>query len=84
VVIPVSYVALREATWERERQRVAVRARPAHQEVVGGGRGGGLVGCVVRLSSWDPPLYSGEGLHLTPPPRHQEAAAKEEEKGGGG
>jgi hypothetical protein len=42
--------------------------------------------------SWDvlfisppgtPPLYSGEGLHLTPPPRHQEAAAKEEEKDGG-
>jgi hypothetical protein len=52
--------------------------------VVEGGRGVELVGCVVHLSSWDPPLYSGEGLHLAPPPRHQEAAAKEEDKGSGG
>jgi hypothetical protein len=54
VVIPVSYTTLWEATWERERHRATARARPAHQEVVGGGRGGGLVGCVVYLSSWDP------------------------------
>jgi hypothetical protein len=88
VMIPISYAALWEATRERERergrQRAAARDRPAHQEVVGGGRGGGLVGCVVHLSSWDPPLYRGEGCTLTPPPRHQEAVAKEEEKGGSG
>jgi hypothetical protein len=57
VVILISYAALREATQERERQRAAARARSAHKEVVGGGRGGGLVGCVVHLSSWDPPSF---------------------------
>jgi hypothetical protein len=41
--------------------------------------------CVLCISSsWDPPLYSGEGCTLTPPTRPQEAASKEEEKGGGG
>jgi hypothetical protein len=65
VMIPVSYAALRGATREREKQRAVARARPAHQEVIGGGRGGGLVGCVVHLSPWDPLLYSGEGCTLT-------------------
>jgi hypothetical protein len=68
---------------KRERQRAASRRRPAHQEVVGGSHGGGLMGCVVYLPLLGPPLYSGEGCTLTRPPRHQEAAAKEEEKGGG-
>jgi hypothetical protein len=84
VVILVSYAALREATQERERQRAVARARPAHKEVVGGGRGGGLAGCVVHLSSWDPLYIVGRGCTLTPPPRHQEATAKEEEKCGDG
>jgi hypothetical protein len=53
---------------ERERQRVAARDRPAHQEVVGGGREGGLVGSVVHLSSWDPLYIVGRGAPL---PLHQ-------------
>jgi hypothetical protein len=82
VVILISYAALQVATRGRERQTAAARARPAHQEVVGGGRGEGLVGCVVHLSSWDPLYIVGRGCTLTPPARHQEAAAKEEAKGG--
>jgi hypothetical protein len=53
---------------ERERQRAVARASPAHQEVVGGGHGGGLVGCVVHLSSWDPLYIVGRGASL---PLHQ-------------
>jgi hypothetical protein len=41
VVIPISYAA---------------RARLVHQEVVGGGRGGGIVGCVVYLLLLGPPF----------------------------
>jgi hypothetical protein len=52
MVIPISYAALRETMRERERQRAAAMARPMHQEVVEGGHGGGLVRCVVHLSSW--------------------------------
>jgi hypothetical protein len=68
VMIPVSYAALWEATRERERQRVAARASPVHQEVVGGGHGGGLVGCIVHLSLWDPLYIVGRGAPL---PLHQ-------------
>jgi hypothetical protein len=46
VVIPVSYAALRGATRERERQGRQTRRGSAHQEVVGGGRGGRARGLV--------------------------------------
>jgi hypothetical protein len=56
---------------------VAARVWSVHQ---GGGRrrpGGGARGDgVVHLLLLGPPLYSGEGVHLTPPPRQPRAAAK--------
>jgi hypothetical protein len=57
---------------------------PAHQEVVGGGQGGWARGCVVHLLLQRPPLYSGEGVHLTPPPRQPREAAKGRRRPRGG
>jgi hypothetical protein len=71
VVILISYAAIREATWERERQGVADKRRPAH---LGCGRrrswrrARGIMLCSPLLMG--PLLYSGEGVHLTPSSRH--------------
>jgi hypothetical protein len=71
VLIPVSYAALWEATWERERKGAADQRGPAHQGGVGRARGGGSWElCCVVLSSWGPLYIVGRGEHLTPPPRH--------------
>jgi hypothetical protein len=80
VVWSLTYAALREAAQERERERGGGGRRPrgwaAHQ---GGGRRARGFRCVL---CWAPPLgvplYSGEGVHLTPHPRLPRAAAKGE------
>jgi hypothetical protein len=70
VVILVSYTALQEAIGREREVGAAARARPAHQEVVGGGRGGGRGGRArgIGVFTIPPvgPLYSGEGCTLTP------------------
>jgi hypothetical protein len=55
VVWSLSCTALQQATWERERWRVAVRGRPAHQ---GGGRRARGYSCrgkvMIATPSWGP------------------------------
>jgi hypothetical protein len=78
-VIPVSYAALREATWERERERevgAADQRGPAHQGGVRRGRGGGLMElCYVHSSSRGVYIV-GKGEHPYPSTKPPTAASK--------
>jgi hypothetical protein len=54
----------------RERQGWRTRRKPAHQEVVGGGRGGRARGIICLTLPPRGVYIVGKGGTLTPPPSH--------------